>query len=265
MEVLIRDWKLLSEVSALNLEPNISLRDRYDLQRLLDEVRSLEPGFYQAVNKKLQVSKPKAFAPWSAQTNPSGWDLESLRRQEIKTELDWWAQGLLEAEDQCLKVDGVQALLDLEMRRREAEPPSGWEIRWELDLDFMRNHYYRHDITSSIDFKRSLNAAIADYDDLGILKSWLKLNNTTSLTLSEKQMEPLIAWQTLKAVREQQCSFGSWTFVFKRNVKYIFVFFGCTSQQAYRIIDSLERDNIQSVVVRAESPGPDDEYIEQVG
>ena len=63
----------------------------------------------------------------------------------------------------------------------------------------------------------------------------------------------------MKAVREQQCSFGSWTFVFKKNVKYIFVFFGCTSEQAYRIIDSLERDDIQSVVVRAELPCPDDE------
>jgi len=259
MEVITRDWKLLSEVSALNLEPDISFGDRYDLGRLLDTVRSLEPSFYHTVDKKLQASKPKAFAPWSAQTSPSGWDLESLRRQEIKTELDWWAQGLLEAEDNCLKVDGVQALLDLEMRRREAEPPNGWEIRWELDLDFMRNHDYRHDITSSINFKRSLNAAIADYDDLGILKGWLKLNNINSLTLSEKQMEPLVAWQTLKAVREQQCSFGSWTFVFKKNVKYIFVFFGCTSEQAYRIIDSLERDNIQSVVVRAELPRPDDE------
>jgi hypothetical protein len=262
MEIIVRDWKLLGEVAAINIrEDGIDLDRRIQLTRLLTTARMLSSTMFEVVERELEPVKPKQFAPEPSQ--PGTLTLEKLRSQvpDTKTELDWGAQVEMETYEYCEKVEGVQTLLDLEERQRQEKKSEGWEIRADLNLEFMqdwrvnesptRRGWHVHDDTLD------LNVAVEEDNELKILDHWVRLNkfNMSLGGCTVADMQPIVAWQTLKRLANS-FSTGGWRIFLKPKLRYLFVFqrYACSPEQAYRIIDLLERDHIASAVVLLDLP-----------
>lgn len=255
MEIIVRDWKLLGEVAALNIrEDGIALDRRIQLTRLLTTARMLSSTMFEVVEQELAPIKPKQFAPEPGQAGTL--TLERLRSQvpETKTEIDWGMQVDMETYEHCEKVEGVQTLLDLEERQRQEEKSEGWEIRTDLNLAFMHDWRVNESPTlglHALDDLLDLNVAVGEDNELKILDHWVRLNkfNMSLCGSTVADMQPIVAWQTLKRLAH---SFSSgWTVFLNPKARYLFVFqrYACSPEQAYRIIDLLERDHISSAVV----------------
>lgn len=260
MEIIARDWKLLDEVAALNIwKDQINLDRRIQLTRLLTTARMLSSTMFEVVERELEPFKPKQFAPEPCHAG-TPLTLEILRSQapETKTEIEWGIQVLMETDEHCRKVEGVQNILDLEERQRHEEKSEGWEIRADLNLDFMQDWDVNHrSIRRGLyALKCGLNAAVGDDNQLRILNDWVRLNkfNMSPCGCTLADMQPIVAWQTLKHLADQwSCG---WAIFLKPEARYLFVFqrYACSPEQAYRIIDLLERDHISSAVALLDLP-----------
>jgi hypothetical protein len=262
MEIIVRDWKLLAEVAALNVrEDGIDLDRRIELTRLLTTARMLSATMFEVVERELEPLKPKQFAPEPVDARTL-LTLQTLRNQapETKTEIAWGLQVLMETDEHCRKVEGVQTLLDLEERQRQEEKSEGWEIRTDLNLEFMRDWRVNESTTllglHALDDVCDLNVAVEENNELKILDQWARPNefdlSLRGCTVAD--LQPIVAWQTLK--RLAHCWSSGWTIFLDSKRRYVFVFqqYACSPEQAYRIIDILERDHISSAVVLLDLP-----------
>lgn len=252
MEIIVRDWKLLGEVAALNIrEDGIDLDRRIQLTRLLTTARMLSSTMFEVVERELEPVKPKQFAPEPGQ--PGTLTLEKLRSQvpETKTEIDWGFQVTMETHEYCEKVEGVQTLLDLEERQRQEKKSEGWEVRADLNLEFMQDWRVNESPSNLRALDHGLNEAFGEDNQLKILDHWVRLKkfNMSLCGCTVADMQPIVAWQTLKRLAR---SFSSgWKIFLNPKARYLFVFqrYACSPEQAYRIIDLLEQDHISSAVV----------------
>jgi hypothetical protein len=152
MEIVARDWKLISEVAALNInEGEIDFDRHSQLKRLMQTAEMLVPTMYAAVDRRLETIKPVVFASPRGRNaqrfDSTSAELQQLRDQkpETKTEWDWSQQCWLEIEDHCWNVNGVQSLLEFDKchHEKEIKMSGGWEIRRHLDFEFMQDwHAY---------------------------------------------------------------------------------------------------------------------------
>jgi hypothetical protein len=261
MEIVGRDWKLFSEVAALNIhEGELDFNRRLQLKLLLQTAEMLVPTMHAAIAQKLEPLKPAVFSSQRRQTPSFGStsaDLQYLRNQspETKTENDWNRQCWLEIEDHCWNVTGTQGLWELEKCQHKKEKCAGWDIRSHLNLEFME---FEQDMTVDEIFRKSesdmidrgLNAALEADDDLKVLDEWVTPKHLYIPSMTEEDMQPLVGWRAGRSW-QTTCSSGEYKYVLNRKAKYLFTFhrYACSLEQAYRIIDHLHSYDIPAVVV----------------
>jgi hypothetical protein len=247
MQLITRNLKLLRELPALRIQrEEFQFHARIHFRQLLFAADTLLPSLYEHVERKLRSVKPRKFASSSKNID---WTLQLLRSRSPgeKTKADWQVQVELETEEYCQRINGVQALMAAERLYHERKPSSSWDIRRHLDITFMQKSWPNREDREMVD-DQALNGAIEDDDAVKILNEWAKLNKVNLFDMTEAGIRTVVGWRTLKSLED--CRSSGYFVRFKRHRKYLFIFHrhACSPEQAYRIVDVLNRSEIQSAV-----------------